>query len=177
MESFNQIKNRRILVDTNILVYCGNKDFGHQAKGLLRTLKDNNNALAISHVSYFELIKNAIDQNLRKYYFHLVSYIHNLPIKQDILVSGSTLYHLYSNRGIKEYKKIESMDLIIAGTVVFHKGALLLTANRRHFPMPFWRNISQGYITYKDGEAYRLINIYLLEFDYAQIPQKNKVER
>ncbi len=177
MDQFRAIKNTRVLVDTNILVYCGNKEFGHQAKGLLRTLKDNGNDLAVSFATCFELIKNAIDEKLREYCFSLITYIDNIPITKEIIMSGSYLYHVYSNKGITGYKSIESMDIIIAGTVVYHRGALLLTANRKHFPMPFWKNVCQGMIIYKDGEENRLINIYLLEFDYSQIPNKNKEEK
>ena len=176
MDQFKLVKNERILIDTNILVYCGDNDFGLQAKKLLRILKDNKNNLAVSHASCFELIKNAIDDKLREYYFSLLDYMDNLPITQEIVASSAFLYHTYLKSGMQSAKKIESFDLIISGTVTFHKGALLLTANRQDFPMPFWINVAQGYIMYKVGENYQLINIFLLKFDYSLISKKDKVE-
>ncbi len=174
IQQFEKILSQRVVVDTNILVYCGNKDFGYQAKTLLRTLKNGSNDLGVSHASCFELIKNARDEKIRDYYFSLIEYIHNIPITQEIIKNSYVLYHTYLDRNVQDAKKIESFDLIISGTMIYHKGALLLTANRRDFPMPFWNNKAQGYFMYKDGESCKLINLFLLEFDYAQLKMKQE---
>lgn len=71
----DKIHNARILIDTNVPVYCWDKDFSKGAKKLLRTLKDNKNSLAISLVSCFELIKNAQDAKAREYYLDLINYL------------------------------------------------------------------------------------------------------
>ncbi|MBX4198630.1 hypothetical protein KW782_04890 [Candidatus Parcubacteria bacterium] len=170
------VKNRRILIDTNILVYCGDKDWGQEAKKLLRVLKDNTNSLATSRLSSFELIKNAIDLKLREYYIKLINYIHQIEPEEQILMNGCVLYHQYFSKFPESARKIESMDLAIGGTIIYHKEALLLTANRKHFPMPFWKIVAQSYLMCKKSEKYDLINVYLLEFDYSQLPKELEIQ-
>lgn len=165
-----EIRDKKILIDTNILVYCNDKGYKMEARKILRLLKDHGNTLATSWASCFELIKNAIDEKVREYCFRLINYIDNIPITPENLINGCSLYHLYHKEWGEKCKSIESMDLIIAGTIVQERGSLLLTANRKHFAMPFWKLVSQSYIMRKKDEGDELINIYLLEFDYTKIP-------
>lgn len=162
------ISGKKILIDTNVLVYCGDKGYGADAKKLLRLLKDNNNKLATSEINCFELIKNAINEELCEYYFHLINYIDKIGIITEQLMNGCILYHNY-HKSFSGNCKMGSMDLIVAGTIIHQKGSLLLTANRKDFPMPFWKLVAQTYIMRKKDEGDELINIYLLEFDYSKI--------
>jgi predicted nucleic acid-binding protein len=166
------VANTKILIDTNILVYCGDKDWGQEARKLLRSLKDNKNQLATSRLSSFELIKNAIDPKLREYYIHLINYIYQVEAEMTALMNGCILYHQYYKKFGPKAKQIESMDLAIAGTIIYHKGTLLLTANRKHFPMPFWKIVAQSYLMCKRSEKHELINLYFLEFDNTQLPSE-----
>jgi predicted nucleic acid-binding protein len=172
----DSVQNKRILIDTNVLVYCGDKDWGQETRKLLRNLKDNKNDLATSRLCSFELIKNAIDPTLREYYIKLINYIYQVEVEMQILMNGCVLYHEYFKKFHDDAKKIESMDLAIAGTIIYHKDSLLLTANRKHFPMPFWKTIDQSYLMCKRGERYELINLYLLAFDYSQLPTDLKLK-
>lgn len=127
-----KIKNKKILIDSNILVYCWDKNFGSGAQKLLRKLKDNGNSLATSEINCLELLKNAIDPERRSYYLKLISYLGNLDIEQPALLNACILYHNY----YKEWPNkctMETPDLVIGGTIMYNRGSLLLTANRRHF--------------------------------------------
>ncbi len=165
------IQNKNILIDTNILVYCGDKGYGKDAQKLLRTLKDNKNNLATSEICCFELIKNAHNLTVRKYYLNLINYIHKIAVDTTALQNSALLYHQYH----KEFNgncKMGSVDIVIAGTVVYNKGTILLTANRKDFPMPFWKLVSQTYLMKKNGEGNEIVNIFALEFDYATVEGK-----
>lgn len=164
-----KIENEKILIDTNVLVYCGDKGWGEGAKKILRILKDNGNKLAIYEASCFELIKNAIDDTYRKYYFSLINYIDRKPIKREHLQNGAYLYHAYYKYFNGNCKKIGSIDLMISGLVIYEKGALLLTSNRKDFPMPFWKLVKQCHILRKIGENDEILNVFLLKFDYDSI--------
>ncbi|MFA6158929.1 MAG: hypothetical protein WC763_04910 [Candidatus Paceibacterota bacterium] len=167
------VKDKKVLIDTNILVYCADSGYGSKAKALLRKLKDNGNALATSEISCFELIKNAIDSGVREYYIRLMNYIDRIPVTSAEMMNGAILYHNYHHvsNGNGSFKKIESPDLIISGTVIRERGSLLLTANRVDFPMPFWKLHSQCNFMRKSGEKDELVNIFLLEFDYSKIKE------
>jgi hypothetical protein len=38
-----------------------------------------------------------------------------------------------------------------------------MTTNRKDFPSPIWNIIDHNFVTYKLGERYEVINIYLLK--------------
>lgn len=173
MSGMDIIKNKKILIDTNVLVYCGVKGFDVDAKKLLRLLKDNGNKLATSEINCFELIKNAIDEKLRSYYISLIDYIDKIAVTTSDLMNACFIYHSY-HKSFGGNCKMGSMDLVVAGTAIYHKGCLLLTANRKDFPMPFWKLVAQCYIMRKKDEGNELLNIYLLEFDYSTIVSKKE---
>jgi len=161
----NLVKNRKILIDTNVLVYCSDGSYGKEAKKLLRMLANNNNKLATSELSCFELIKNAFDRKYRDYYLSLINYIDNHPVTPSTIMNGWNIYHAYIQESSNK-KSIGSLDILIGSTAVTNN-ALLLTGNRKDFPMPFWKLVAQTHMIRKNGEADDIQNVYLLEFDVA----------
>jgi predicted nucleic acid-binding protein len=172
------VSNERILIDTNVLVYCWDKDFSDGAKKLLRTLKDHHNDLGVSIVSGFELLKNAHKKEAREYYLKLLNYIGTIDINPQISVNAAMLHHMYC-REFSKNKVTPPCDLLIGGTCIYHTGVLLLTADKSDFHTNFWPIVAQTHIIYETGNDHEgrkknLVNIYLRKFDYSKVPEDLK---
>ncbi len=174
----NQTKNHKILIDSCILIYCGSDKYSERVRGFLHLLDNNKNKLAISEICGFEVLKNCLNKENIDYYLKLINYLDNIKIGRYALMNAAFLHGLYkkdtSNSDREEGAKKEKMagDLIIGGTAIYD-GALLLTANIDDFPMPYWKIFAHDHIVYKDGPKFKVLNVYLLEFDKELAEQKN----
>jgi len=157
------VKNKIIVVDSCILLYCEAHPTKLEIRKLLRTLVDNKNRLVISELSGFEVMKNAKTEN-RGYFIKLLDYIPSISIDKNILANSVLLYDRYESKKINHYKKISAGDYLIGGTTLSIKNSLLLTSNRADFCRPIWKIYEHQYITYKLGEKQELLNFYLLEY-------------
>lgn len=161
METIEEIKGKKVLVDTNILINCGREEFGADFKKILRTLVDNKNSLAISVVSGFEIIKkyNQVEK-VSNYYIKLLNYIQNIEIDLKTMnIAGIMANKLYDKKD--NYKK--DNDYIIGATVIKNK-SLLLTCNLKDFNKPFWNIVARSCISWESEDDCRKIeNVFLLE--------------
>lgn len=160
------IKNKPIIIDSNILYYCGADVFKLEIRKILRILANNNNQLGISELSGFEVLKNSEKKDL-DYFYSLLDYIANIPINKQILANSVILHNAYKKQGI-ECKNISPCDFMIGGTALSIKDAILFTANRRHYPSKIWNIDARKYIVFEDFEQSKIINLYFL----SPIPSK-----
>jgi len=158
----NSLKNKSIIVDSCVLLYCEGQVFKSEIRKILRTLVNNKNRLGISLVSGFEVLSNS-EIKFRKYFVKLLNYFKNIDVNRDILSNGVVLYRSYGRININYLKSISPCDFIIGGTAIYLKDAVLFTGDRRHFPSPIWDIVATVYITYKSFEEYRILNLYLLQ--------------
>lgn len=158
LEKFEVITNKRIIIDTNVLIYSGNISLSEAVRTLLRTLKNNNNDLSLSEISYYELLKSSPKDRLLRYYQKLIDYIDSQPLTKEVLNSASLLYQAYSE---KRRASISDADILIGATASY-KNAHILTCNRRDFPENKWAVVAHGYFIESLFEKCNLINVYLL---------------
>lgn len=136
-----------------------------KGRNILRTLVNNGNKLAISEITAFELLSGEIKDDIKDYLFNFVNYIARVPVEKDCLQNAMMLAGEY--RKLCNNKKTPNIDLIIGGTVMYHKDVLLLTADRTDFCEPLWNTFAREYFFNKNKEGIEKAEVifYLLEFD------------
>lgn len=175
MKEISELRNCNILVDTNVLIYCGIEKFGADFRKILRTLTDNGNQLAISQLSGFEIIKKFHrKKEIIAYYLKLVSFLPNIELSTKILKNAGIIAHaLYPKNKDKETEGFtRDNDFIISASVITHKGSLLLTCNRKDFDKPIWRVVARECVYWDDGDRRKVENVYLLEPDFIELRKR-----
>ena len=163
MDDFSTIKNSKILIDTNILIYYSVKRFQDNSRNVLRRLIDGGNQIAISAISGLELLRDEEDTNKRKYYLNLLNFIKNIDVSHAVLQNAHVLSQEYHK--ILRGKKAPLVDLILGGTAI-GRDTLLLTADKKDFCEPIWRTISHEYVFTDVGKKDEVMhNLYLKKYD------------
>lgn len=171
IQSFSEIKNCRIIVDTNIIIdYLVNNLKTRRNGNVLRKLADNNNELYLSEITGLELLRNTEDQDTKRKYLEFLNFIPNISVNKTVLINAASLASDY--RRICNGRKINNNgDLIIGGTIITlmleeeqnKKPALLLTQERKEFCDPIWHVVAYNEV-YNEKEPQKIQhNIYLLE--------------
>jgi predicted nucleic acid-binding protein len=167
IDELDKIKNKQIILDSCVLIYCEGYDFKLEIRNILRKLTDNNNELGISELSVFEVLRRAKTEN-KKYFVQLLNYLNNIPVSKGIINNSIILYNTYKHNGFikgsekEDGKRDWTADLIIGGTALYQKDSLILTANRRDFPEPVWKAVVNFPMIHKLNDRFELINFYLL---------------
>lgn len=171
LPDFSAIKSEKILIDSCVLLYCGDSAIGDKTKPILRGLANSKNALAISTICLFEVLKHRLDSKNFDYYSLLLRYLHPIAVHTPALTNAAKLGQLY-NDGKKETedlrraaeKSAHTGDLLIGGTAIYHK-ALVLTADKAEgFTWRFWEPVAHQCILFEHSNEMKVINLYLLRF-------------
>lgn len=171
MKRINDIKNRKILLDTNILICCGREEYGDQFRKVLRILTDNDNSLGVSLISGFEIIKKFNDKDVIGYYIKLLNFIINVVIDHEILMNAARLANTIYGSHKDNYKK--DNDMIISSTVLTEQ-AWLLTCDRDDFNKSYWLTEARETVQWEDpkDDSVKVLNIFLLSPDTKEL-EKN----
>jgi len=120
------MENRRILVDTTILIDFLRKK--NKEKSLLWKLREEYSYIAISVISVFELFAGATDEQKEKDVRILLKWFDIIDLNEEIAeMCGKILIDLR-----KRNKLIEYRDLFIGVSALFYN-LKLVTINIRHF--------------------------------------------
>ena len=177
-EDVKLVINSDILIDSCVLIYCGDNKHKDFSKKLLRLLANNGNKLAISEFSGFEVIKNYQNKDNFDYYLNLINFVENREVTRGILIIAATLHKHYNKRYNAHDNEgcMQAGDLIIGATSA-EKQTLLLTSDVEDFPEPSWKIIAQTYNVYNDGRKKKILNYYLLKFDASVVQESDLRER
>jgi hypothetical protein len=175
MIELREVKNRKILIDSNIPVHYASERFKERSGNPLRMLIDNGNYLAITHVSGFELLQAETRPDIREKYLKFLNYVPNIGMEQAFFNNAATLAGEY--RRVCNNKKMPPCDLMIGGVILaysFGKDKLLfLTTDRNDFCEPFWTTVAYHQVLDEDGQKIQ-VNIYLLEFNTHVLSPENQ---
>jgi len=120
------MENRRILVDTTILIDFLRKK--KKEKSLLWKLRDEYSYIAISAISVFELFAGATDEQKENDVKVLLKWFDIIDLNEEIAeMCGKILIELRKGNKLIEYR-----DLFIGVTAFFYD-LKLVTLNIRHF--------------------------------------------
>lgn len=172
MKEINNIKNKKILLDTNILINCGKDEYGDQFRKVLRILTDNNNSLAVSLISGFEIIKKFTnDKKVIDYYIKLLNFIPNIVISHRVLINAALLANTIYEPQKDDHKKDNDM---IVGSTVLTEQAWLLTCDRGDFCKPYWLTEARKCVQWEDqkDDSQRVLNIFLLSPNLKELEKK-----
>jgi predicted nucleic acid-binding protein len=126
---------QNILLDTNIIQYAGNAPSGIEFLKYLIELQKRHFGLAISDVSFFEILRNTTKKQEQEI-ITILNIFYRYFVSKEVLIAGaqlSTLYREHCNlKGDIDYG-----DIFIASTSIL-TNSLILTRNRKDFPFPFF---------------------------------------
>jgi len=120
------MENRRVLVDTTILIDFLRKQ--KKEKSRLWKLREEYQYLKISSISVFELFAGAIDDQKIEDVRKLLKWFDILEFDEEIAEESGEIFKKMK----KENKLIENRDLFIGTTAVFYD-LTIATLNVKHF--------------------------------------------
>ena len=178
------IKYKKIVLDSCILIYACDQETKEECIKFLQQLIKNRNKITYSSFSAFEVLKNRQRRENEKEYTDLLNDIYRIPVDSPTLANAATLHFLYEESGrINKKKNLKENlvdlkdkftgDLIIGGTVISYDNHLLLTANKKDFPEPYWKSIYEYEIKTANNIK---IKIYLLDPVMEEIEKKLEKE-
>ncbi len=168
----SEIKNKTIVIDSNIPILYASKGFKERSGNILRVFKENKNSIVISEISIFELLNTDPEDKRVKYFIDFINYIQKAPVTDIPIMNAVLLTNEYKRLGCKH--KIPLPDLMIGGTVIGIKDSLLLTTDREDFCEPIWNTVA-AHVILKDNKKDVDATIYLLEFNNdISLPAYNK---
>jgi predicted nucleic acid-binding protein len=172
----SEIKDKRIVLDTNILIYTQHELYGEFVTEILQTLVDEGNELVASNIAGFEVLKKfSSNEELFEPLITLINGTPRIPVDVSVLrCAGQISHHLYNPEDKNSYKK--DNDSIIAATAIQHD-CLLLTANINDFPMPLWSIYANSYVVFDkaDGKGKGIQNLFVLESRVKEVEEEKGI--
>lgn len=159
-----------ILLDTNILQYSGDKYASIVFVPYLQELLGRGFGLAISQISIYELLKGA-SVKMEREMLPILNLFQQYFITDQVLLAAAQLDTIYALEKLFS-KQIEDCDKFIAATSIL-TGSLILTANARDFPWPYFQEVERAPMIYKEKRSRsRSILVSLLSPDITVINQR-----
>lgn len=160
------IKNRKILLDSNIPIHYAHKGFQERSGNPLRVLLDNGNKLTISPISALEILSGDNSEDIREKYLKFLNYVHPIEVTRGHYQNAAVLASEY--RRICKGKKVPLPDLLIGGIIISYSfiedKLLLFTTDREDFCEPLWMTVAHQAVPAEDKKNMQE-HLYLLEFN------------
>lgn len=163
-----------IFLDTNIIQYSVNNKFGKNVSSYLAELTKRGFELAISEISYSELLANLGAKRERAGMRLLNSFTKRFAVEYLVLIGTAQLATLYSQKRKLEKKpknEASTEDRIIASTAIL-SGSLVITADINDFPRPYFREVEEKLVFYKDNNKTNMIVMQILKPNIPVINQR-----
>jgi predicted nucleic acid-binding protein len=160
-------QKKYLLLDTNIIEYLDKDGFKEKIQEILRTSVQEGLEIALSEYTFFEFLDGA---NVKKEYGlnRLVGNFNIFGVDRNVLAAAAHLGTYYKDHD-DELKKIGPGDKIIGATAILNQ-CILLTANGRDFPEPFFKEVNRILIEYELKKQPKALYVYFkdYEFDYLE---------
>ncbi len=151
---------RYLILDTCIVQYWMDRYIESAVREQLSSWVGTDCDLAISEVSYAELIDGAYREKVDKVKVLLKTFA-RLEVSQRVLSGSGFLGSIYRNQNSRN-SGIELADRIIAATSFINNTAVI-TANIQDFPLPFFTSVYSENIMFKKKNKKRYITIDILK--------------
>jgi predicted nucleic acid-binding protein len=169
------IQSRNVVLDTNIWSYFFDYPF---VEGIVEELVRNKNNIIIPTVVRYELLKTKgltpeqceTLNDLTKHTFE------SIPLCKEIVDNALCIWDadVKTGNGTKK-NTAKDIDRFI-GATAFYSNAVLITANQRDFPMPYFDDLDLLHQTYEcanEGhKQIKVINIHILEPNVEELTKK-----
>lgn len=162
-----QIRNRKIVIDSNIVIDYAQEGFIVRSGNPLRVLQDNDNSLGILPIVGFEILSGSNPPEVDKKYLTFLNYIPTLTMERSAYQNAATLTREY-RRILRGKNNIPVPDLLIGGFIAAYSFGddkpLLFTRDRNDFCEPIWLTVAHVPVPSADGTRIQE-NLYLLELN------------
>lgn len=157
-----QQDNRHIFIDTCIIQFSGdkNKSKSEAVTKCLASLAAEGYLLAISEITLYENLHGLWGQQVEKAY-ELINSYESKVVSWKVLLFASMLGGLYHE---EKRTDVDMGDKIIAATALLERG-LVLTANHKDYPTPFFLTEKSFALTYKVGHYTKTLDLILYKPD------------
>lgn len=164
---------RYVILDSNIIQHFSNHSLGQVILDHLKEAVTSGYLLAISDYTFFELIDTASVEKERE----RVSEMNGLTrfyVKKSVLIGAAHLGCLYDKEGLK----INDIGDKIIGATAIMSNSIIYTTNSKHFPRPFFNELSTKMLTYDKGGVPETIMAYYLipNFVYINSQYSSRVQ-
>lgn len=162
----NLVTQRNVILDSCIIEYLLNKEMSDVLTAQLDLWRGKAFGVAISELTYSELIDGAhLDKETKVIDF--LDQFYSLPITKRITKGAGKLGSVYKQEFQLE-KSISLGDKVIAATAIIFS-APIITANVKDFPQPFFNVLLSKNIVYKQNDRRKMIYIAFLYPNYEYI--------
>ena len=171
MDPKQQAKTKQnIILDSNIIQYSAERNASPIFVPYLIELSQRGFGFAISDITIHELLKGANIKNESEM-LALLNAFQRYFLTDNVLIASARLETIYKIEGI-EQKQIEDGDKFIAATAIL-TGSLILTANARDFPSPYFQELERKPLIYSDKKRRsKCILVSLLAPDISMVNQR-----
>lgn len=161
-----------VLLDSCIIEYWLDKNIAPAMTRLTKNLFGDKIKIAISEVTFSELINGAYKDKERKVISLLESFT-SFPLSKRVILGSGKLGSVYKEFNKDLHKAADIADRMIASTSIVYN-IPIMTSNIRHFPHPFFTSIRSDNITYKTSEksCERIICFEIIKPNYPVINNK-----
>lgn len=168
----NNLPKQKILLDTNIFSDLQDKSIQFPLTLYLLDLIKRGFEFALSGITIYELMRGLSAEN-EKRMLEFISPYFRYFITDEVLVTSAQLDNLMKMEDIK-VNSVDHGDKIISATAIL-TGSLILTANARDFPWPFFHEVEYNPLMYKDhNKKTRCHMLSLLTPDFVLIKKRFK---
>lgn len=136
---------QNIILDSNIIQYSVDKSASIVFVPYLSELLQRGFGLAISDITIYELLKGSSIKNETEM-LRILNIFQRYYLTDNVLIASAQLETIYKIEGI-EAKQVESGDKFIGATAIL-TGSLVLTANSRDFPSPYFQELERKALIY-----------------------------
>ena len=162
----NSANKRYLLLDSCIAEYWLNRYMQPAISGQIKTWAGQTFDLAISEISYAELIDGAHKDKINRVKTLLLNFT-SLESTQRILIGAGFLGSIYKTKD-EANRNISLGDKIIA-TTAFIYNLPIITANVKDFPHPFFTSIASENIFYTKRSRKHVITIDILNPNFTSL--------
>ena len=146
-EQPDKAPKQKILLDTNIISDLKDKNIQIPLTSYLLELVQRGFEFALSSVTMYELMRGLSIKNEKKM-FEFISPYFRYFITDEVLITSAQLDNLMKMENIN-VNSVDHGDKIISATAIL-TGSLILTANVRDFPLPFFHEVEYKPLFYQD---------------------------
>lgn len=162
----NKTQQQKILLDTNVFSDLHDREFGTEVISYIIDLGKRGFNFAISNITLYEILRGLKAENEAKV-VKLLSEIFRYNITDEVLIASARLDNVFKMEHI-EINSIDHGDKIISATAIL-TGSLILTANVRDFPWPYFHEIETKPIFYQSGHKTKCHVLALITPDFDHI--------
>jgi predicted nucleic acid-binding protein len=159
----NSSSKLKIILDTNLFSDLTDQHLASPITAYLFDLDKRGFEFAISDITLYELMRGQTTVNEKKR-LDLLSSVFRYNLSSDIMITSAQLDNLMKMENI-QVNGIDHGDKFIAATAIL-SGSLILTADVRGFPWPFFHELEYNPLIHKIGNKTKSHMIGLLQPDF-----------